>query len=69
MRAVQDTRKEKGMTQGDMAKLTLTLPLSGDEQKEIKKICNLETVITKEVMENAKGLELSSGNVSYEVSL
>ncbi len=69
MRAIQDLRKEKNLTQGDLVTLSLTLSLSDDEQKEIMKVCGIREVKTESEVSDAKELALSSGVAFFTVTL
>ena len=69
MRSLQDTRKEKGMTQGDMAQGKIVFSLTESERNEIMKVCNLVTLIEVLEIENANKSQVSFGEISFSVEI
>lgn len=69
MRSLQDTRKEKGMTQGDMAQGEIALTLTESERNEIMKVCNLSTLAFVSEIENANKSQVSFGEILFSVKL
>lgn len=69
MRAIQDFRKEKNLTQGDQITLTLSVSLNDEEKEGLTKVCGVREIKTDSEVSSGKELVLSSGAAYFTIEL
>jgi isoleucyl-tRNA synthetase len=64
MRAIQDARKEKGLSPKDIVILVTNYPIPGSLQSELMKTCNVQRIVPGEGNYTA---EVSTGTISFSI--